>query len=95
MQSNEGEVRVALVGDLDISTTQELWEQIESLAPHGLVIDMRGVEFIDASGLRLLMRARSTARDYGHTVRLVHVPRQAHRLLRLCNLDTVFGLPEE
>ena len=56
----DGKALVVLVGELDVSTAERvstLLRQVDTSAP-GLVLDMKGVSFIDSSGLRMLIQAR-------------------------------------
>lgn len=67
----------ALADHLDAVTAVE--------APQ-VVVDLRGVDFFDCSGLRVLCRADRRARERGGTLRLVSDQPRIHRLLRACGL---------
>ena len=51
-------VRVAPVGELDIATVEKLRAEVDRLREAGftdLVLDLRGVRFLDSTGLRLVL----------------------------------------
>ena len=58
-------VRVAPVGELDIATVDKLRGEVERLRESGfgkLVLDLRGVRFLDSTGLRLVLELDQAAR---------------------------------
>jgi anti-sigma B factor antagonist len=58
-------VRVRPVGELDLSTGPELRDHVAELVAVGfehLVIDLRGLSFIDATGVSLLLSLAAQAR---------------------------------
>jgi anti-sigma B factor antagonist len=57
-------VRLIPAGELDIATVGQLQSELDDLIEAGLgqiVIDLRGVEFIDSTGLHLLVEAHERA----------------------------------
>ena len=51
-------VRVAPVGELDIATVDKLQAEVSQLLETGfakIVLDLRGVRFLDSTGLRLVL----------------------------------------
>jgi anti-anti-sigma factor len=55
-----------------------------------VVVDMRAVQFIDSSGLGLLVRARQEARSHGGTVSLAAPSRFVLTVLHTMRLDAAF-----
>jgi len=85
-----GQLRVALAGELDIVNAPELESQlaaIEADAADTLVLDLRGVEFIDSTGLRALIAANERARAAGRRLVIVRGAKAVDRLLSLTQLD--------
>src|SRR5438874_2586615 len=83
-------VTVAFSGELDISRAEEVereLERIESEGPELLVIDLRGLEFLDSTGLRLILGADSRGRREGRRVAIVPGPESVHRVFRITLLD--------
>ena len=66
-----GSVEVVLTGELDISTVDDAQEQIEAAevgSPPLLVVDLSRLEFVDSSGVRLVLLADDRARAAGRRV---------------------------
>src|SRR5438105_14955908 len=83
-------VTVAFTGELDISRSDEVereLERIEGEGPTTLVFDLRRLEFLDSTGLRLILGADSRARRDGRSVVIVPGPEAVHRVLRTTLLD--------
>lgn len=77
------------LGDLDIATAPRLVKAGKSL-PEGvgkLVVDLRGVTFLDSSGLRGLLVLRRTAAEGDLTLEIVHDPEVHGPIFRLTRLD--------
>lgn len=65
----DGAVKVSLQGELDLSCTRQMEERfaaIDEQAPARVVVDLGGLEFIDSSGLRMLLLADTRAREHGY-----------------------------
>lgn len=83
-------VHVAMRGELDISTGARLDDElrrIESDAPSTIVLDLSGLEFMDSTGLRLVLAADGRARDAGRRLVLVQGNEMVQRVLRVTRLD--------
>jgi anti-sigma B factor antagonist len=92
---NDGICTVVLRGEVDVYTAprlkQELVSQIED-GCNNIVVDMRGVGFIDSSGLGVFVSAlrRARARDGG--VRIVCDRDSILKIFRITGLDKVFPI---
>jgi anti-sigma B factor antagonist len=87
-------VRVKPVGELDLATVSVLEEQVRELLAVGfeqLIIDLRGLSFIDVSGLRLLLSLARDARHEGWRLSLIQGSVPVRRLFALT--DTAHRLP--
>ena len=75
-----------LSGELDVGSANQLRASLGELLSDGseLVVDMAGVEFVDASGLRPLLQAAEKLNGSG-PLKLVNAPLVA-RLLELTGL---------
>jgi anti-sigma B factor antagonist len=94
----EGGVRLALSGELDISTGMRLDEELkrwEADEPGLMVIDLRRLEFMDSSGLRTLIAADSRARDGGRRLVIVQGPDVVKRVFRVTRLDERLEIVDE
>jgi anti-sigma B factor antagonist len=85
-----GGAQVALTGELDIATAPKLEDEVRRLEAEGrklIVIDLRGLEFMDSSGLRALLAADTRARERGARLVLVRGDDRIQRVLRITRLD--------
>ena len=91
-----GAVVIAVSGDLDIATADELFreahETLRGGAPASLVLDLSGVAFLDSSGIGTLVELRNVATDTGGALTLRHPSDRTKRLLEITALDRVFTI---
>ena len=89
-QSGDGFVVVAFAGELDISKAEEVeleLQRVERGSPGMLVFDLRELEFLDSTGLRIILGADSRARQDGRAVSIVPGPDKVQRVFRITLLD--------
>jgi anti-sigma B factor antagonist len=89
----DGKARVRPVGELDISTVPTLEEQLRQAHEDGcrhVIVDLRGLEFMDSTGLTLLARWAVGAERDGYTFAMVPGGERIQRLFGLTGLDEVF-----
>jgi anti-anti-sigma factor len=63
-----------------------------------IVIDLRGLEFMDSTGLHVLIKAHQRMHEEGRRLALVRAPKQVQRLFDLTGLTdglTIVDSPEE
>jgi anti-sigma B factor antagonist len=90
VSSDDGVRVVAISGELDLDTMGELNAALAVDA--GLattVIDLRGLTFIDSSGVSGVMTAARRARDAGARLVCVPGPAAIQRVFELTGVDTV------
>jgi len=82
---------VSLSGELDICSRQEVTDAIDGLDIGGrvkqLVLDLRGLEFMDSAGIRLLYERDAAARADGHNLALVHGGRHVREICSISGMD--------
>jgi anti-sigma B factor antagonist len=86
----DGLVRVALKGELDLSTVGKVEEELESLEAGGaklIVLDMSRLTFLDSTGLRCLVTADQRAREAGRRLVLVRGPDAVQRVFTITRLE--------
>jgi anti-sigma B factor antagonist len=91
-------VHVALRGELDISTAPRLEDElrrIEAAGPATLVLDLSKLDFMDSTGLRLVLNADARARDAGRRFALVRGNEMVQRVLRITRLDERLEIVED
>lgn len=89
-EQREGQVRVALVGELDIASAPQFEEglaRVEGDSPELLVLDLRGVDFIDSTGLRAVIGADERARSAGRRFVIIRGPAAVERVFSVTQLD--------
>jgi anti-sigma B factor antagonist len=89
-QGDGGTVRLALAGELDISSAPQLDDElakVEAAAPPVIVLDLRALEFMDSTGLRTVVTADARAREQGRRLAIVRGPEAVHRVFSVTRLD--------
>ena len=89
-QAGSGTVRLALTGELDISSAAKLDQELarlEASAPPLIVLDLRTLEFMDSTGLRTVVTADARAREQGRRLAIVRGPDAVHRVFSVTRLD--------
>jgi anti-anti-sigma factor len=99
-EQRDGFVSVLLSGELDVSTAPAVEERLLALeaaddAPTNLMLDLRGLRFIDSTGLSLLINADSRARKAGRSVTIVPGTGPPRRLLDTTGLASRLDIVEE
>lgn len=87
VRSHNGAIVLAVEGELDLASSPALEEQLERVSETELVIlDLRGLEFMDSTGLRVLLKAYQRAQDGERRFALVKGGAQVQRLLSLAGV---------
>lgn len=84
-----------LTGDLDLATSPNLREAIIRLIDEGtrqIVVDLSALEFMDSSGLGVLVAALKRVRENGATLNLVAGGEKILKLFRITGLLQVFRI---
>lgn len=93
-------VTITPIGDLDLLSSRVLQPTIDRLAETDadlIVVDLRGLEFMDSTGLHLLLQAQQQAHDAGRRFALIRGGEQVQRLFDLTGLAdalTIVDSPE-
>jgi anti-sigma B factor antagonist len=80
------EVAVVMTGELDVGSADVLDRKVRELEGSGferIVIDLRGIEFMDSAGLRVLLSLRNDALRNHHRLTLVPGPPAVQRIFDL------------
>jgi anti-sigma B factor antagonist len=83
-------VILELQGELDIVSSGLLDEALASAQADGsgaVVLDLRGVSFLDSAGLRAVFKARDATRERGEQFAVTRGSEQVQRLLSVTRLD--------
>lgn len=95
-------VVLELAGELDLESAPELDRRLRQLAaansgrPNSgrLLIDLSGLEFMDSSGLAVMVRAQRDASENGHRLALRPGPTQVQRLFELTGMLERFAFED-
>ena len=74
VEPSRDSVRVAPVGELDIATVDKLQAEVSRLLETGfakIVLDLRGVRFLDSTGLRLVLELDAAAREASQELTII------------------------
>jgi anti-sigma B factor antagonist len=92
-------VRVALAGELDLSSALTFDEELRRIEddgePQTLVLDLERLKFMDSTGLRLILSAHSRARRCGRRLRIEHASDTVKRIFRLTGVLDRLGVVED
>jgi anti-sigma B factor antagonist len=83
-------LRVALRGELDLSRTLLLDSELQALEarrPDALVIDLRGLDFVDSTGIARLLGARRRAARGGWQLLIVRGSAVIQRIMCMAAID--------
>jgi anti-sigma B factor antagonist len=81
---------VSLSGDLDLSTAkraEQAIEDAEKAGPSTLVVDLRGLSFMDSTGLRVVVSADKRAVRADRRLVIVQGPAAVRRVFEITKLD--------
>jgi anti-sigma B factor antagonist len=87
-REHEG-ARVRPIGDLDLATVGQLERRLGDLIDAGvrsIVLDLRGLSFIDSTGLSLAMRWTRAAEQDGFAFSLIQGGRPIRRVFELSGM---------
>jgi len=88
-------------GELDLASSpmlEQALERVIATSPSMVIIDLRELEFMDSTGLSVLIRAHQRALQGSHRLGIVNGSRQIRRLLSLTGVAdrlTIVERPEE
>src|SRR5579863_8784735 len=86
---------IAVSGEIDVYTAPKLREKLISLVEAGsyqLIVDMEGVEFLDSTGLGVLVGGLKRVRAQDGWIDLVCTQGRILRIFRITGLSRVFNI---
>lgn len=88
---------IQVKGEVDLYSAPRLKELIGDLAAGGrirIAVDLQGVEFMDSTGLGVLISGLKRCREAGGSLSLVAPTEPVRRVLSITGLDKVFPIHE-
>jgi anti-sigma B factor antagonist len=101
VERGDGKAVVRVTGEFDLAATEAVESTLQSVEEEGngvIVLDLRGITFLDSTGLRTITSADHRAREAGRELRIVRGPEQVQKLLYVTGMDKILPLvddPEE
>lgn len=102
VQNHDHAAVIAVSGELDLASSPALEEELERVSGAQeldlVIVDLRELEFMDSTGLSVLIRAQQRTEEQGRRFGLVKGSQQVERLLSLTGVAarlTVVETPEE
>ncbi|GLY31079.1 anti-sigma-B factor antagonist [Kineosporia sp. NBRC 101731] len=86
---------ISVAGEIDVYTAPTLRERLNELVTDGeyhLVVDMGGVDFLDSTGLGVLVGGLKRARSHDGSLRLVCDQEKILKVFRITGLTKVFPI---
>ena len=86
---------IAVGGEIDVYTAPKLREKLISLVEAGsyqLIVDMEGVDFLDSTGLGVLVGGLKRVRAHDGWIDLVCTQGRILRIFRITGLNKVFSI---
>jgi anti-sigma B factor antagonist len=81
---------VRVSGEIDVSTAPDLRDVLSHPGTDHLVVDLRGVAFLDSTGLGVLVGALKRLQKRGGSLKIVTDRGRVRRLFELTKLTTAF-----
>ena len=90
LQMTQGELIALLDGEIDHHCARELREEIDSAAsrtkPRVLTLDFSRVQFMDSSGVGLIMGRYRLVSEWGGEVCVANLPKRLEKLVSLAGI---------
>jgi len=93
IERSEHEVALVVVGELDLASANRLEQEVAQLRAAGatkIALDLRQVDFIDSTGLRVLISLRNDAKRSAHDLTLVAPPAAVRRIFEITGTRGLF-----
>lgn len=95
LDAKEGIDVVSAKGEVDAYTAPTLDESLTSLISSGskqIIVDLSGVEFIDSTGLGIIVKALKSVRDQGGWLKVVANSDRVVKVFRITGLEAEVDL---
>ena len=95
-ENREGCLRVFLSGELGhheaISLMARLSALVEDHLPARMVLDLSGLEFMDSSGIAVVVQTARRCRDCGSVLQVVNTPAQARKVFTCAGIHRLVDI---
>ncbi len=94
-RQDSGRTVIEVGGEIDVYTAPKLREKISELVAdghHHLVIDMESVDFLDSTGLGVLVGGLKKVRAHDGSMQLICTQERLLKIFRITGLAKVFAI---
>lgn len=88
-----GETQVIVTGELDLATAPELERKL-ARSRGRIVVDLRAVDFMDSTGIRVLLSHKARLEQNGGHLRLLIGSDPIRKLFDMCGVTELFDIDE-
>ncbi|MEG1687081.1 MAG: STAS domain-containing protein [Angelakisella sp.] len=93
VEREEKSMTFKLSGEIDHHAAKSLREEIDRCArayrPEQLTLDFKGVEFMDSSGIGLVLGRYRLMQELDGTLRLINMPAHLRKVMRLAGIENL------
>ena len=90
------DIKLCLQGELDHHAARqamkEIGQAVDTRLPVHCILDFDGVDFMDSSGIAVVLNAHRRMRELGGTLEVEHVPPQAGRVFSAAGVDKIVAI---
>lgn len=86
----------SLSGDLDINVVDDFRDDILNRidGSKDIILDLKDLDYIDSTGLGVVMTAYKEATEKGKTLKVKNAKRNIYKLFKITELDELLGMEE-
>jgi anti-sigma B factor antagonist len=95
VSERDGWTVLAVVGELDVATAPRLRQEVHRVAGDlqpAIVLDLSGVDFLDSTGLGVIIGILKRVRTQGGDLRLAGAPDRVRRVFEITRLDDILPM---
>ena len=93
---NDGVLYVKLSGDIDHHSAKTVRDSVDNLIrnnnPDELELDLSAIEFMDSSGLGLVLGRYKKQTDMGGTMKILNPTKRVMQILQLAGVDKIIKI---
>ncbi len=89
---------IEVTGEVDVHTAPELDAKLTEIISGGsnkLIVDLSQVEFLDSTGLGVLVKALKHVREHDGSLSVVTATERISKVFRITGLDAAIGLYDD
>ena len=82
-----------LAGEIDMKCSAKIKDKFKEIfrqKPHSVIVDMTEVNFMDSSGLAVLIGALKLSRINNSELKLTGLTKDVRDIFEICRLETIF-----